>query len=141
MSEGINNIKIVSDGTTNGTKVTLADGTTVGTISRITFIIDANKAMGKAIIECLVPDVELELLPENVEWKVASIKRCDKCGGITKPEIFTDVDKGRFVRYTCTLCEHQMEYPFKHQWDTEHPEIDINALNQSLEEADANGGK
>jgi hypothetical protein len=139
----MNGIKIVSDGTTNGTKVTLPDGTTVGTISKIVFHIDASQAFGKAIIECLVPAVEMELPPEDVEWKVASIKRCEKCGSVTKPEILKR-DTGKIVQYTCVDpdCHHRMEYPFDMNWNKEeHPAIDMEALNKSLEEADANGGK
>jgi hypothetical protein len=146
MAEPYRSIKITSDGTSGNTKVTLPDGTTIGTISKITFQICADQAFGKAIIECLVPAVELELPPEDVEFKVASIKRCDKCGGITKPEVLKR-DDSKIVRYTCVEkdCRHQMEYPFDTDdtdWNKEeHPQFDMEALGRSIEEAGTDGGK
>jgi len=143
MAEPYRSIKITSDGTSNNTQVTLPDGTKLGTISRITFQISADQAFGKAIIECLVPAVELELPPEHVDIRVASIKRCEQCGGVTKPEILKR-DGGKIVRYTCVEkdCRHQMEYPFDTDWNKEeHPQFDTEALNKSIEEAGTDGGK
>lgn len=133
-------VKIKTDGTPANTQVVLDNGMPITTVTKITFVMHAN-GIGKAILECALPEIELELPPEGVDYRISSLKQCPKCGKSLQPEmIMRGEPVGKpFAKYTCAPCNYEQEYPFQFGWNEERP--DQHALAKAIKEVDQNGGK
>ena len=133
--KGYTGIKIKSDGTPAGTIITTTDGRPITTVTKFTIIMDANRAQSKAIIECALPEVEMELPDSSIDFLPGSIKQCPKCGNETVAEM-TNKEKELFTRYRCYKCNWEKEYPFEFNWDSQKVEFDSESIKKALGEED-----
>lgn len=133
-------ISVKSDGTPANTHVSLSNGMPISTVTKITFVMESTRP-GKAVIECVLPDIELELPPEGVDYRISSLKQCPKCGKQLQPEMVMRSEPiGKpFAKYTCAPCNYEQEYPFEFNWEEDRPDQD--ALTKTIKEADENGGE
>lgn len=134
-------IKIKSDGTPSGTMITTAQGAPITTVTKFTIVMDANRAKAKAIIECALPDLEIELPSDTVDFIPGSQKQCPKCGELLAPEmVMRGEPAGKpFARYTCFKCQWEKEYSFEFNWEGEGREFDQESIKQALGEGEEDG--
>lgn len=129
-------IKIKTDGTVAGTSVTTSNGVPISTVTRFTVVMDANAPEGrqaKAIIECALPDLEVELPPDNVDFKPSSLKTCELCKKDIVPVMSVSGDGRPIATYAC--CGQKKDYTMDFEWDkVPAPEQVKEAIKEALED-------
>jgi hypothetical protein len=144
--ENFHGIKIKSDGTPQGTYITTTDGAPINTVTKFSVVMDANAPAGRmcrCILECFLPELEMEIPPEHVDYVPGSLKQCPKCSKELKPEMVMrsspmapDIPT---ARYTCKPCDYEQEYEFKLDMDSDRP--DQAAIAEAIKEVEKDGGK
>ena len=133
-------IKIKSHGTPQGKCITTSQGAPITTVTKFTIVMDAIRGRSKAIIECALPELEMEMPSETVDFIPGTQKQCPKCGELLTPEM---VMRGKpvgkpFAKYTCLPCQYEKEYAFEFNWEGENREFDQESIAAALKEADSN---
>ena len=122
MSVPVKKVKLVSDGTTHGTKITY-DGNPIGTVHRMRIDIDCENPLAYCRLEIIVPELEIEFNDEAVSFSSRSMKKCPKCNKWVSPDIthLKDAETPLFI-YTCLNCHwtESIEVPF--EWDADKTE-------------------
>jgi hypothetical protein len=132
-------IKIKSDGTIPGTSITTNNGVPITTVTKFMVVMDANKPAGhqtKAIIELALPDLEMELPPENVDWQPSSLKTCEICHKEIAPRMELSNDGRPKAIYSC--CGVTKDYVMDFNWDKQPTPEDVKV---AIEEALKDGGE
>lgn len=79
MVEPMKKWKIVSDGTSHGTKIISPSGEAVGLVQKLSIFIECGEPFVKADMSVILPQLDVEVLDSSFSNNLADCKNCDPC--------------------------------------------------------------
>ena len=126
-------IKVISDGTPEGTKLTTNNGDIIGTVTGLQYILNGDKPAGLLRLEVALPALELDIPVDNVSIEIDSVRRCPECGEELEPDITHRPTGEKYedgedkleavVAYECKPCKFKRVYPFTFDWESVPPDL------------------